>query len=126
MYLPDTNIFILGILGEEPEATFLYKVIKKGKLVISSLVIAEYLSKANKKEENRFKMLIGNFKVLSVDAQVAEAGAKYRQNLRQKSKRVALIDCLIAAQAKLDDLTLVTNNRSDFPMSDIKVIKPLI
>ena len=49
MYLPDTNIFILGFKGDEPEANFLLKAISQNKLVISVIVVGEFLAKAEGK-----------------------------------------------------------------------------
>jgi len=46
------------------------------------------------------------------------------RELDLKTKRVHLLDCFLAAQAKINKLTLVTHNKSDFPMKDIKVISP--
>ena len=57
-----------------------------------------------------------------MDETVAEIAAQYRQQFRRKEKQVYLIDCLIAATAKLYNLTLVTKNTKDYPMKDIKVI----
>lgn len=123
MYLLDTNIFILGLKGEEPEASFLKKTIQNNKLVISSVVIGEFLSKVTEQEAEPFYILVNNFKVLSVDKEVAKLAAEYRKE-SFKTKRVHLLDCFLAAQAKINKLTLVTNNKSDFPMKDIKIITP--
>lgn len=121
MYLPDTNIFILGLKGHDPEARFLAKVIVKKELVISVVVMAEFLAKAEGEGQLGFLKLTESFKVLSIDQEVSKVAAQYRKQ-SFKTKRVHLLDCFLAAQAKLNDLTLVTNNKSDFPMQDIKVI----
>lgn len=123
MYLLDTNVFILGLRGEEPEANLLKKAIQNNKLVISSVVIGEFLSKVTEQEAESFYVLVDIFKVLSIDKEVAMVAAEYRKT-SLKTKRIHLLDCFLAAQAKLDKLTLVTNNKSDFPMTDIKVITP--
>lgn len=124
MYLPDTNIFILAFSDFDPANSFLQKIIKQGKICISAIVMAEFLAKASEKEANIFEQLVSRFGVLEVNAGVARISAEYRKQLSQKSRRNILIDCLLAAQAKVHNLTLVTNNKSDFPMKDIKVISP--
>ena len=123
MYLLDTNVFILGLRGEEPEANLLKKAIQNNKLVISSVVIGEFLSKVTEQEAEPFYALVDVFKVLSVNKEVAVVAAEYRKT-SLKTKRIHLLDCFLAAQAKLNKLTLVTNNKSDFPMTDIKIISP--
>lgn len=123
MYLPDTNIFILGLKDHDPEAKFLSKAISTNELKISIIVMAEYLSKADDKGENSFRRLLAQFGVLPINEETAELAAEYRK-VSPKIKRVYLIDCFLAAQAKLNNLTLVTNDKSDFPIKGAKVITP--
>ena len=123
MYLPDTNIFILGLRGHEPEASFLAKAISQNKLVISVVAMGEFLAKADSEVELGFLRLVERFKVLSIDQVVAKIAGEYRKE-SFKTKKAHLLDCFLAAQAKLNNLTLVTNDKSDFPMKDIKVITP--
>ncbi|MBI4039165.1 PIN domain-containing protein [Candidatus Daviesbacteria bacterium] len=123
MYLLDTNVFILGLRGEEPEANLLKKAIQNNKLFISSVVIGEFLSKITEQEAESFYILVEMFKVLPVDKEVAVVAAEYRKT-SLKTKRIHLLDCFLAAQAKLQNLILVTNNKSDFPMKDVRTITP--
>lgn len=124
MYLPDSNVLILAFKNHEPEATFLRRQILKRSIVISVVAIAEFLVNATEEQEERFDNLIKEFKTLEIDEQTARIAAKYRKHYSRKSKRIFLIDCFLAAQAKVHNLILVTNNRSDFPMKDIKIFVP--
>jgi predicted nucleic acid-binding protein len=124
LYLPDTNIFILGFQEKTPESKFLTKAISKGQLYISAVVVGEFLAKANESERKGFLQLMNVFEILPVDKEVAQVAAEYRKQMIVKTKRVVLIDCFLAAQAKVYGLVFVTNNVSDFPMKDIKIIKP--
>lgn len=123
MYLPDTNIFILGLKGDNPQASFLAKLIAKEELVISVVVMGEFLAKADGEKEIGFLKLTERFKILIVDEQVALVAAEYRKQ-SSKTKRVYLLDCFLAAQAKVNNLILVTNDKADFPMKDIRTITP--
>lgn len=124
MYLLDTNVLVQALYGHEPEASFLEKAIAQNKLHISVIAAAEFLAKSDKKEERIFKKIAAQFPVVMVDLEVATAAAEYRKKFLQRQRRIIIVDCLIAAQAKVNHLTLVTNNRADFPMRDIKVIFP--
>lgn len=123
MYLPDSNIFILGLRGDKPEASFLTKAISQNKLVISVVVMGEFLAKADGEKEISFLKIAQRFKILSVDEPVARMAAEYRKQ-STKTKRIHLLDCFLAAQAKINNLILVTNNKADFPMKDIRTITP--
>lgn len=123
MYLPDTNVLILAIDKKEPDHGFLKQIILKNKLYLSVVAISEFLSRATSGEEEEIEEIIKHFPVLSIDLETAKLAAEYRKKFL-KVKRIQLLDYFIAAQAKLNTLTLVTNNKSDFPMKDIKIISP--
>lgn len=123
-FLPDSNIFIKATKGFEAELKFVNKQIEKNELIISVIVIGEFYTKATDSEKQMFDNLVARFGVLEVDEAVAKLAGNYRREFIRKSKRVYLLDCFLAAQAKLNNLTLVTHNKIDFPMRDIKVISP--
>ncbi|EKD95524.1 MAG: PIN protein [uncultured bacterium] len=123
-YLLDTNILIEAFLGIEPAAYVTRNLIGEGKISFSVITIAEFLSKAARQEAESFKALIKVFGVLPVDYDIAVIAANYRKMVLKKTKRAFLADCLIADTAKFYDLRLVTHNISDYPMKDIKVLKP--
>lgn len=122
-YLPDTNIFIKAAKGYSLESEFLSYAIKKKQIMISSIVAGEFLAKAEGQEEANFERLVSVFKKIIVDMDVARQAAKYRKE-SLKIKRAQMLDCFLAAQAKIHRLTLVTNNKADFPMKDIRIITP--
>lgn len=124
MYLPDANVFIKALYGVEPDASFLRKAIEKKRLYVSVVSIAEFFAKTSQKEKEKFEQLLAMFPNLPVDLEVAKLAAEYRTQFLRKRRRIFLLDCFLAAQAKINHLTLVTNNRSDFPMKDVKVISP--
>ena len=123
MYLIDTNVLIRGLRGEDPEKSFLGKVISRGQIYLSTISVSEYLVASSEEEEIKLEKLIKQFPVLVVDLEVARIAASYRKHFL-KNRRIQLLDYFLAAQARQNNLTLVTNNTSDFPMRDIKVIKP--
>lgn len=123
MYLIDTNVLILALKSTEPDKSFLKKVISRKKLYLSAVSVGEFLSQATTEAEGKLNKLIAQFLVLPVDLEVARVAASYRKN-SLKQKRIQLLDYFLAAQAKMYKLTLVTHNKADFPMKDIKVISP--
>ncbi len=123
MYLFDTNVLILAIDAKEPDKSFLKKAIAQKQVYISAISVGEFLSQASEEAESKFNNLIKESPVLVVDTETAKVAAVYRKKFL-KTRRIQLLDYFLAAQAKLNDLTLVTRNKSDFPMRDIKVIVP--
>lgn len=123
MYLVDTNVLIIAAKSEEPDKSFLNKIISQKQLILSVVSVGEFLSQSSEEEEKKFNSLIQNMPILEVNLEVARLAGEYRKKFLKK-KRVQLLDYFLAAQAKLNNLILVTHNKSDFPMKDIKVITP--
>lgn len=123
-YLIDTNVLIEAILGIAPSSTFVERAINEGSIALSAIVVAEFLSKASKEEQEKLDLLTAHFGVFPIDQTIAQIAAEYRKEFSQKSKKVYLLDCLVAGTAKLHGLTVITNNTTDYPMKDIIVIAP--
>lgn len=123
-FLIDTNVYIRALAGKEPDAAFLKKAVRNETAVLSPIVIAEFLPRALAKEQKIFEEMMLAFLTLPIDEETARIAAAYRKQFLQTS-RAKLLDCFLAAQAKLHNAIFVTNNRSDFPMRDIQVIAPL-
>jgi len=123
LILPDTNVLILGFKDEAPYNSFLRKIIKEKHLVLSAVVIAEYLVGVTEDQEKLFNSLIAQFPVLPIDLPVAQLTAYYRRTYLEKGKKIGLPDCLIAATCKIYNTELATLNPSDYPMKEIEIYK---
>ena len=123
MFLIDTNVLILASKHSDPDYQFLRESLQTSKVCISTITIAEFLIKATRTEKNFFEMILTKMNILIIDEAVARQAADYRSKFL-KSRRIVLLDYLIAAQAKIHKLTLATNNKADFHMKDLKVILP--
>ena len=123
-YLPDTNIFIKALYGREPEAKFFLKHLTNANIALSVIVVGEFYPKAEPADLKAFNALLKHLPIVNIDLKTATVAGLYRKKYSRKTKKVYLLDCFIAAQAKVNNLILVTNNKSDFPMRDIKVITP--
>lgn len=123
MYLLDTNVIIWVLRNEIKYVNWLDKIINKSKLGISTITIAEIYKNIYPSELINTELLLEKFKIFTVTGKIAKQAGLYWQ---QFSKiKIHLLDCLIAATAKQNNLKLVTLNIKHFPMDDIEVLKPL-
>lgn len=125
LILPDTNVLILGLSGQEPVASWLTEKIKSKSLVFSAITVAEFLSKATDEEERIVSDLFKTFEVLPVDYPVAQLAAYYRKKYSQRGYKLKLPDAMIAATAKVYRLVLATLDKSGYPMKDLEIIDRL-
>lgn len=122
--LLDTNVILATFWGKEPIAPRVGSWIESGQIAISAISIGEIISKASKTEKEKLSLLISKFGVLPVDQVVAEIAGSYRLEFSRKKNKIFLLDCFIAATARLYNLKLSTMNVKDFPMTDIEIIDP--
>lgn len=122
-FLLDTNIVILALARQEPEQTLLRIIGRAKKLKLSPIVIAEFLIGADANEQEALNILVDEFGFFPIDETTAHLAAFYRRKLTRKSVAY-LLDCFIAASCKQHNLVLITNNKKDFPMTDIKIFNP--
>lgn len=122
--LLDTNIILATFWGKEPTASLIGSWIESGLIAISAVSVGEIISKASKTEKEKLRLLISKFGVLPIDEVVAEIAGSYRLEFSRKKSKIFLLDCFIAATAKLYNLKLATMNVKDFPMTDIEIIDP--
>jgi len=93
-------------------------------LAISTISIAEFLTKSDIEDQKKFNNLLYSIETLPVSIDIAKQAAIYRKQFSRKVKRVHMLDCMLAATAKIHKCTLVTTNLKDFPMKDIKILDP--
>lgn len=117
-FMLDTNICIYVINKRPPELQHYFnRYITE--LCISSVSLAELLygaEKSAKKAHNRKQ--VGDFsqhiEILDFDAMASAQYGEIRADLEKKGKSIGANDLLIAAHAKSEGLTLVTNNIKEF------------
>lgn len=107
---------------------------------ISSLTIGEItsgISKLNikKNEERKNRMILENWlhdeliprfhdRILTIDIEVGQMWGKLYGENKQKGRNIPVIDGLIAATALVHNLTVVTDNISDFIDTGAKLFSP--
>jgi len=107
-YLIDTNVLIDAQMKRIPQngSTFLSKTIDED-FTISFITYIEYLGYKNISAES--EMFIQLAKVVMANKEVIDACIKLR-----KTQSIKLPDSIIAATAIVNELTLISNNESDF------------
>lgn len=124
MYLIDTDVLIWVLRGNKIYQDFLLKLKDAHPLSISVITIAEIYKNIYPAEMVKTENVLNEFLNLEVNAAVAKQAGLYWQQFIKRLKNLSLTDCLIAATASVNNITLVSLNSKHFPMKDIKVINP--
>ena len=123
MYVIDTNIIIWILRNKSEYTEWFDRAIKITKLGISTISVAEIYKNIFPEELIITEEWLERFQVFTVTEKIAkQAGFYWRQHSK---KNLHLLDCLIAATAKMNSASLFTLNTKHFPMKDIAVLNPL-
>lgn len=125
MYLVDTNIIIWVLRGSEIYEKILQRFKNKGSISISTVTVAEVFMNSYPSELTLTENILKESEILDVNYRIAKQGGLYWQQYNKKFKNLSLVDCIIAATAKDQNLTLLTLNVRHFPMDNIRILNPL-
>lgn len=125
MVIPDTNVLIAYFSSKENLiVSMLDKMLEKQKVLFSVVAVAEFLVKAQDEEQKIMERMIAENSLIPIDAIIMKQAVRYRKQTLRKSRRILMLDCFIAATARIHKATLLTFDRRDYPFSDIKVRQP--
>ena len=91
---------------------------REKKLCFSPITRAEIVAGQRKGEEEITSKLFGLLECLKIDDAIGHKAGEYMKTFRA-SHSTELADALIAATARLNDLSLWTLNKKHYPMRDI-------
>lgn len=118
-YMLDTNICIYTIKHKPEKVIEEFMKHDPDELCVSAITYAELMhgvEKSQAVEKNRLaiSMFLSALTILDFDGLAAEEYGKIRADLERKGTPIGPMDMLIAAHAKAEGLTLVTNNTREF------------
>lgn len=124
MILPDTNVLIAYFAKSDLALSIVDNAIIHRKIIFSVITVAEFLIKADKQETSVFKEITNNIGITYIDYTILKEAIVFRRSTLRKTKRSHLLDCLIAATAKVHGAILVTYNRRDYLFPDLSAKQP--
>lgn len=119
MFMLDTNICIYAIKHKPEQVIRKILSLKPGELCISSITYAEMMHGVENSSNvirNRIALalFLSSIQVLDFSTHAAEEYGKIKADLQRKGTPIGIMDTLIAAHARVNDLILVTNNVGEF------------
>ena len=70
-------------------------------------------------EEEGTDAFLANFSCLSIDQVTARTAGHLKAQWARKGRTLTIVDCAMAAAAVHNECVLATDNRKDFPMSEV-------
>src|SRR5205814_8981732 len=101
MYLIDTDIIIWVLRGQEKYRKLLKKLSLEAPLYISTMTIAEVYKNIFPSETMKTERLLNDLESWDITPPIAVQGGYYWQEYSKRLQNLSIIDCLIAATAKV-------------------------
>ena len=116
----DTDVLIDFLRGRAPARAFLLRVTEHAIPCCSVITAAEIHAGMRAQERDRTTALLDSLVLLDVTRTIAELAGRFQQ--RERTRRLDLADCLIAATAVVEAATLATGNTRDYPMPELTLL----
>lgn len=119
-YLLDTNIIIDAINDKKNRNAVLIGLAEQGHILACCPVnVAEVYAGMRPKEEEKTAALLRSLQLFAITFPVAELAGRLKRDYARKGRTLTIADMLVAAVALHYQLTLITDNVKDFPMTGL-------
>ena len=116
----DTDVLIDVLKGRAPARAFLLRITEHAIPCCSVISVAEVHAGMRADERKRTTELLDSLVILDITRGIAELAGHFKQ--RERSRRLELADCLIAATAVIEAAALATGNARDYPMPELTLL----
>jgi tRNA(fMet)-specific endonuclease VapC len=123
-YLIDTSSLSYAIREDDFALRRLVLGLGLDQIGVSCMTVLEIeygLQRRRVERSNAVRALLGSFESIAFDADDARAAGALRADMETRGVKIGLVDTLIAAQALVRDLTVVTHDGRDF--SQIRALR---
>lgn len=122
-YLLDSDIIIDYLAKRERAIALIEQIIQQNQLpavsVLTEIEVKIGLKDAQIPKVNKF---FDALTIIPVSGDITKLAIENIRFWRKKGKILHLVDACIAATAISNDLILVTNNKKDYPMKELKLL----
>lgn len=121
-FLVDTDKWISFLNKRENAIDLISKLRKQGEIFSSILTIAELRAGwTDDMADNFLTIFYAHTKIVDVSRKIAELAGKFLKDYKTKGISLPTVDSLIASSAIIEDCQMVTGNKKDFPMPQLKL-----
>jgi predicted nucleic acid-binding protein len=122
--LLDTSVLIDTLRFRKQRRELLARLVEEGhRLSTTALNIAELYTGIRSGEETRTSFLLDSLECYALDCETGKQAGLLQNVWAKKGKTVSLPDAIVAAIAIDRGCTLMTDNRKDFPMSELSLYR---
>ena len=123
-FLLDTTVIVDALNGRRGHEQLLLELLdQRNLLACCSINVTEVYAGMRPHEATATEALLRTFRFYEVTWEIARHAGKLKNQWAKKGHTIALPEVTIAAVALAHGLTLVTGNRGDFPMPELRLLQ---
>jgi predicted nucleic acid-binding protein len=123
-YLLDTTVLIDYLAGRPKVVDLVKKLAREGhSLGVCCINIAELYSGLKAEKRPQADRLIDSLLYFEVAREISKLAGNYRCAFAQQGITLSTADTIVAGTAVANEAILITANKKDYPMDEIKVLK---
>ena len=120
--LLDTSVLIDALRSRPTRRAWLAELVRNGhSLETCALNVAEVYVGMRTEEEDRTEAFLGSLICHPITANTGRRAGRLKNQWARKGRTLALADTIVAAVAIERKCILVTDNRKDFPMAEVRL-----
>lgn len=121
-YLLDTTVLIDTLRARNNRRALLAELVRQGHtLSTTAMNIAEVHAGMRPSERDQTEAFLDQLRCLPITAQIGRLAGDLKSSYARKGETLQLPDMIIAATALENGLTLITDNRKDFPIAELNL-----
>lgn len=121
-YLLDSDVIINYFAKNQEAVAVIEKISQLEAPAVSVLTVVEVQIGVKDAQVAKVNKFFDALKKIPVTESCAKLATEFIRNFGKKGKILHLIDACIAATAINNDLTLVTSNKKDYPMKELRTL----
>jgi predicted nucleic acid-binding protein len=120
--LLDTTVLLDVLRGLQKRRSMLAELVAAGHILATAAVnVAEVYAGMRPGEETRTEAFLSSLDCYPITGAIARRAGSLKRAWAQKGRTLTLVDMMIAATALEHGLALMTDNRKDFPLTELKL-----
>ncbi len=118
--LLDTTVLVDVLRARLNRRAFLSELVQSGHVLATAAInIAEVYAGMRPSEGRKTEAFLSSLDCFPITGEIARRAGTLKNNWAQQGRTLSLADMLVAATALEHKLTLLTDNRKDFPLPEL-------
>lgn len=120
IFLLDTTVLIDALRNKRSRRALLAELVENGHtLATAAINLGEVYSGMRPQEQAQTEAFLSSLECYPLTATIARRAGSLKYEWAQRGQTLTLADMIVAATALEHRLTLMTDNRKDFPLSEL-------